>query len=70
MANTFKTCTVSGVSTTSGTPTTIYTVPNATTTVVLGLMLSNKHSGNVSVTVVFLRPQQTAALLRMQMLTW
>lgn len=53
MANTFKTCTVSGVSTNSGTPTTIYTVPNATTTVVLGLMLSNKHSGNVSVTVVF-----------------
>jgi len=52
MANTFKTVTKSSVSTSSGTPTTIYTVPSSTTSIVLGLMLPNKHSGNVSVTVV------------------
>ena len=51
MANTFKTVTKSSVSTSSGTPTTIYTVPSSTTSIVLGMMLSNKHSASVNVTV-------------------
>lgn len=49
MANTFKTVTKSSVSTSSGSPTTIYTVPSATTSIVLGLMLANKHSASINV---------------------
>ena len=52
MANTFKVVTKSGVSASSGTPTNIYTVPANTTTVVLGLLLANRHSSNVSATVI------------------
>ena len=51
MANTFKTVTKASVSTSSGSPTTIYTVPSATTSIVLGMMLSNKHSASINVTV-------------------
>ena len=51
MANTFKTVTKSSVSTNSGSQTTIYTVPSATTSIVLGMMLVNKHSASVNVTL-------------------
>ena len=50
MANTFKTVTKSSVSTDSANPTTIYTVPSATTSIVLGMMLANKHSASINVT--------------------
>ena len=52
MANTFKVTSVSSVATTVGANTsTIYTCPAATTTVVLALLLSNKHSSSVDTSV-------------------
>ena len=51
MANTFKTKTFGGGSTSSGTPMTVYTVPGSTTSVVLGLTLSNITTSNIEVTV-------------------
>jgi len=52
MANTFKVTSVSSVATTVGANTsTIYTCPAATTTVVLALLLSNKHSASVDTSV-------------------
>ena len=51
MANTFKTVTKASVSTDSANTTTIYTVPSATTSIVLGMMLANKHSASINVTV-------------------
>ena len=52
MANTFKVTSVSSVATTVGANTsTIYTCPAATTTVVLALLLSNKHSSSVDASV-------------------
>ena len=41
MANTFKIKTNDAMPTSAGTPLTLYTVPNSTTTIVLGLMLCN-----------------------------
>ena len=52
MANTFKTVTKSSVSTNSGSPTTIYTVPSSTTSIVLGLMLANKGASSFDVSAV------------------
>ena len=52
MANTFKVTSVSSVATTVGANTsTIYTCPASTTTVVLALLLSNKHSSSVDTSV-------------------
>ena len=52
MANTFKVITKSSVSASSGSPTTLYTVPGSTDTVVLAILLSNKHSSAVKVTLI------------------
>jgi len=51
MANTFKTKTFGGGSTTASTAMTVYTVPSSTTAVVLGLTLSNISATNIEVTV-------------------
>ena len=52
MANTFKVTSVSSVATTVVANTaTIYTCPGSTTTVVLALLLSNKHSSSVDTRV-------------------
>jgi|TARA_B110001454_G_scaffold188748_1_gene186916 NifU-like protein involved in Fe-S cluster formation len=51
MANTFKTKTFGGGSTSASTAMTIYTVPGSTTAIVLGLTLSNISSANLEVTV-------------------
>ena len=52
MAKTFKVTSVSSVPITVGANTsTIYTCPAATTTVVLALLLSNKHSSSVDTSV-------------------
>ena len=51
MANTFKIKTNDAMPTSAGTPLTLYTVPGSTTTVVLGLMLCNVHTSQVTVDV-------------------
>ena len=51
MANTFKVVTKSSVATSSGSPTTIYTVPSSTTSIVLALLIANKHTSSIKVTV-------------------
>ena len=53
MANTFKVVTKSGVSDTSGSPTTIYTAPSSpsTTSIVLALLVANKHTTSIKATV-------------------
>ena len=48
MANTFKVKTNSAMPTSAGTPLTLYTVPSSTTSVVLGLMLCNIHTSQVT----------------------
>ena len=51
MANTFKIKTNAAMPTSAGTPEALYTVPSSTTTVVLGLMLCNVHTSQVTVDV-------------------
>ena len=51
MANTFKVKTIAAMQASAGTPLTLYTVPSGTTTVVLGLMLCNVHTSQVTVDV-------------------
>ena len=52
MANTFKTISKAGVSNSSSSPTTIYTVPASTTTVVLGILCVNTTSSSVKVSIL------------------
>ena len=52
MANTFKVKTNSAMPASSGTPLTLYTVPSSTTSTILGLILTNIHSSDVTVSVV------------------
>ena len=51
MANTFKVVTFAAEPASSGTPLVMYTAPSSTTTVVLGLILTNIHSATVTATV-------------------
>ena len=51
MANTFKVVTFAAEPNSAGTPYTIYTVPSSTTTVVIGLILSNIHTAQVTTEV-------------------
>ena len=51
MANTFKTVTFAAEPASAGTPYKMYTVAGSTTTVVLGLILTNIHSSVVTVEV-------------------
>ena len=51
MANTFKTVTFAAEPASAGTPYKMYTVAGSTTTVVLGLILTNIHSSAVTVEV-------------------
>jgi hypothetical protein len=51
MANTFKVKTNDAMPTSAGTPLTLYTVPSSTTTVILGLMLCNVHTSQVTASV-------------------
>lgn len=52
MANTFKLKTNAAMPASSGTPLTLYTVPSSTTTVLIGLMLCNVHTSQVTVDIV------------------
>ena len=54
MANTFKLKNNAVLPSSAGTPDTLYTVPSSTTTIILGLMLCNVHTSQVtaSVTVI------------------
>ena len=51
MANTFKVKTNAAMPTSAGTPLDLYTVPSSTTSVVLGLMLCNVHTSQVTADV-------------------
>ena len=51
MANTFKVKTNGAMPTSTGTPLTLYTVPNSTTTVIIGLTLCNIHTTTVTADV-------------------
>ena len=51
MANTFKTVTFAAEPASAGTPYVMYTVVGSTTTVVLGLILTNLHTSAVTVEV-------------------
>ena len=51
MANTFKVKTNGAMPSSAGSPLTLYTVPSATTTVVIGLVLCNIHTTSVTADV-------------------
>ena len=51
MANTFKVVTFAAEPNSAGTPYTIYTTPGSTTTVVIGLILTNIHTSQVTTEV-------------------
>ena len=51
MANTFKVVTFAAEPNSAGTPYTIYTTPSSTTTVVIGLILTNIHTSQVTAEV-------------------
>jgi len=51
MANTFKNKVFNGSNTTANSDMTVYTVPSSTTTVVIGLTLSNTSSSQITVDV-------------------
>ena len=52
MANTFKIKTNAAMPSSAGTPLALYTVPSSTTSIVLGLILTNIHTSDVTVSVV------------------
>jgi hypothetical protein len=51
MANTFKVVSHDVMPASAGTPETLYTAPSSTTTVLLGMVLSNVHTSQVTVSV-------------------
>ena len=51
MANTFKTVTFAAEPASAGSPYTVYTTPGSTTTIILGLVLSNIHTSQVTAEV-------------------
>ena len=51
MANTFKVVSHDVMPASAGTPEDLYTVPSSTTTVVLGLIISNIHTSQVTASV-------------------
>jgi hypothetical protein len=51
MANTFKVVNFAAEPNSSGTPYVVYTVASSTTTVILGLVLANIHTSQVTATV-------------------
>ena len=51
MANTFRVVTFAAEPNAAGSPYTIYTVPGSTTTVVIGLILTNIHTSQVTTEV-------------------
>ena len=51
MANTFKCVTFAAEPASAGSPYTVYTTPGSTTTIILGLVLSNIHTSQVTAEV-------------------
>ena len=51
MANTFKVVTFAAEPNSAGTPYTVYTTPSSTTTIILGLVLSNIHTSQITTEV-------------------
>ena len=51
MANTFKVVSHSVMPASAGTPEALYTAPSSTTTVILGMVLSNVHTAQVTASV-------------------
>jgi hypothetical protein len=61
MANTFRIITHDVMPASSGTPETLYTAPSSTTTIVLGLILTNVHSSQVTASVIISSDTATSA---------
>ena len=51
MANTFKVVSHDVMPASAGTPEALYTVPSSTTTVILGMVLANVHTAQVTASV-------------------
>ena len=51
MANTFKVVTFAAEPASAGSPYTVYTTPGSTTTIILGLVLSNIHTSQITTEV-------------------
>ena len=51
MANTFKVVTFAAEPNSAGSPYTVYTTPGSTTTIILGLVLSNIHTSQITTEV-------------------
>ena len=51
MANTFKVVTFAAEPNSAGSPYTVYTTPSSTTTIILGLVLSNIHTSQITTEV-------------------
>ena len=51
MANTFKVVTFAAEPASAGSPYTVYTTPGSTTTIILGLVLSNIHTSQITAEV-------------------
>ena len=51
MANTFKVVSHDVMPASSGTPEDLYTCPGSTTTIILGMVLANVHTSQVTVSV-------------------
>lgn len=52
MANVFKVITKAGVATDSNSPTTLITVPDSKTEIILSLLLANKHTDSIKASVI------------------
>ena len=61
MANTFRIITHDVMPASSGTPEILYTAPSSTTTIVLGLILTNVHSSQVTASVIISSDTATSA---------
>ena len=61
MANTFRIITHDVMPASSGTPEALYTAPSSTTAIVLGLILTNVHSSQVTASVLLSSDTATSA---------
>ena len=68
MANTFKTITFAAEPASAGTPYSMYTAASNTTTVVLGLILTNIHTAAVTVDVQLVSDIQQIEMVTIMLL--
>ena len=63
MANTFKVVTHDVMPASAGTPEDLYTTPSSTTTIIIGLMLANVHTAQVTASVKLVLSKQSSQAL-------